>query len=80
MGRGIRSLSSCLSIRESNSALAELLAALDAFLQEHRRCGELDGGIDETDAEADEREARERAKMEEKESAEETGGPSVLTE
>jgi len=24
----------------------ELLAALDAFLQEHRRCGELDGGLD----------------------------------
>ena len=23
-----------------------LLAALDAFLQEHRRCGELDGGIE----------------------------------
>lgn len=22
-----------------------LLAALDAFLQEHRRCGELDGGV-----------------------------------
>jgi hypothetical protein len=26
--------------------LPELLAALDAFLQEHRcRCGELDGGV-----------------------------------
>jgi hypothetical protein len=24
----------------------DLLAALDAFLQEHRRCGELDGGVD----------------------------------
>jgi hypothetical protein len=24
--------------------MPELLAALDAFLQEHRRCGELDGG------------------------------------
>jgi len=24
----------------------ELLAALDAFLQEHRRCGDLDGGVD----------------------------------
>ncbi len=23
-----------------------LLAALDAFLQEHRRCGELDGGVE----------------------------------
>ena len=22
-----------------------LLAALDAFMQEHRRCGELDGGV-----------------------------------
>jgi hypothetical protein len=26
--------------------LPELLAALDAFLQEHRRCGDLDGGAD----------------------------------
>ncbi len=26
--------------------MPELLAALDAFLQEHRRCGELDSGID----------------------------------
>jgi hypothetical protein len=26
--------------------MPELLAALDAFLQEHRRCGELEGGID----------------------------------
>ena len=26
--------------------MAALLAALDAFLQEHRRCGELDGGLD----------------------------------
>ncbi len=26
--------------------MPELLAALDAFLQEHRRCGELDGGVD----------------------------------
>ena len=24
----------------------ELLATLDAFLQEHRRCGDLDGGAD----------------------------------
>jgi hypothetical protein len=24
--------------------MPELLAALDAFLQKHRRCGELDGG------------------------------------
>jgi len=24
----------------------ELLAALDAFLQEHRRCGDLDGGVE----------------------------------
>jgi len=23
-----------------------LLAALDAFIQEHRRCGDLDGGLD----------------------------------
>jgi hypothetical protein len=27
--------------------LPELLAALDAFLQEHRRCGELDGGVED---------------------------------
>jgi hypothetical protein len=26
--------------------MPELLAALDAFIQEHRRCGELDGGVD----------------------------------
>jgi hypothetical protein len=26
--------------------MPELLAALDTFLQEHRRCGELDGGVD----------------------------------
>jgi hypothetical protein len=26
--------------------MRDLLAALDAFLQEHRRCGELDGGLD----------------------------------
>ena len=26
--------------------MPELLGALDAFLQEHRRCGELDGGVD----------------------------------
>ena len=26
--------------------MPELLAALDAFMQEHRRCGELDGGVD----------------------------------
>jgi hypothetical protein len=25
----------------------ELLAALDAFVQEHRRCGDLDGGVDD---------------------------------
>ena len=25
--------------------MPELLAALDAFLQEHRRCGELEGGM-----------------------------------
>jgi hypothetical protein len=26
--------------------MPELLAALDAFVQEHRRCGDLDGGVD----------------------------------
>jgi hypothetical protein len=26
--------------------MLELLAALDAFLQEHRCCGKLDGGVD----------------------------------
>jgi hypothetical protein len=25
--------------------MPDLLAALDAFLQEHRRCGELHGGV-----------------------------------
>jgi hypothetical protein len=29
-----------------SSALPELLAAFDAFLQEHLRCGELDGGVE----------------------------------
>ena len=27
--------------------MPELLAALDAFLQEHRRCGELDRSMDD---------------------------------
>ena len=26
--------------------MPELLAALDAFMQEHRRCGELGSGVD----------------------------------
>jgi hypothetical protein len=26
--------------------MPELLAALDAFVQEHRRCGDLDGGVE----------------------------------
>jgi len=26
--------------------MPELLAAIDAFMQEHRRCGELNGGVD----------------------------------
>jgi len=26
--------------------MPELLDALDAFVPEHRRCGELDGGVD----------------------------------
>jgi hypothetical protein len=26
--------------------MPELLAALDAFMQEHRRCGDLDGGVE----------------------------------
>jgi hypothetical protein len=26
--------------------MPDLLAALDAFMPEHRRCGELDGGVD----------------------------------
>jgi hypothetical protein len=27
--------------------MPELIAALDAFMEEHRRCGELDGGVDD---------------------------------
>jgi hypothetical protein len=27
--------------------MPDLLAALDALMQEHRRCGELDGGVDQ---------------------------------
>ena len=30
-----------------DSRMPELLAALDAFLQEHRQCGELDGGVED---------------------------------
>ena len=30
-----------------NSYSMTLLTELDAFLNEHRRCGELDGGVDE---------------------------------
>jgi hypothetical protein len=26
--------------------MPDLLAALDAFVQEHRRCGDLDGGVE----------------------------------
>ena len=26
--------------------MPELLVGLDAFLQKHRRCGDLDGGVD----------------------------------
>jgi hypothetical protein len=37
--------------------MPELLAALEVFVQQHRRFGEMDGGIDETDAEAKERAA-----------------------
>ena len=32
--------------RVRTSPLPELLTALDAFMQEHRRCGEMDGGLD----------------------------------
>jgi hypothetical protein len=32
---------------ELHNRKPELLAALDAFLQEHRRFGELDGGVDD---------------------------------
>jgi len=31
--------------------MPKLLSALDAFVQEHRRCGELEGGIDATESE-----------------------------
>jgi hypothetical protein len=27
--------------------MSAILAALDAFLQEHRRCGDLDGGVED---------------------------------
>jgi len=30
----------------STPDMPELLAALDAFVQEHRRCGDLDAGVD----------------------------------
>ena len=28
--------------------MPDLLTALDAFLQEHRRCGDLEGGVDDS--------------------------------
>jgi len=31
---------------ELPTGMPDLLAALDAFLQEHRRCGEVDGGVE----------------------------------
>jgi hypothetical protein len=34
------------SHRARPPAMPDLLAALDAFLQEHRRCGDLDAGVD----------------------------------
>lgn len=30
--------------------MTEALLAFDAFLQEHRRCGEIDGGVDDQHA------------------------------
>jgi hypothetical protein len=27
--------------------MPELIAAIDAFVQEHKRCGELDGGVED---------------------------------
>ena len=34
------------SLLQRATAMPELFAALDAFLQEHRRCGELDGVVE----------------------------------
>jgi len=34
------------SLLDSQIDMPEVLAALDAFLQEHRRCGDLEGGVD----------------------------------
>ena len=34
------------SLIEEIYTMPELLAALDAFVQEHRRCGDLDGGVE----------------------------------
>lgn len=30
--------------------MPELIAAFNAFTQEHRRCGEIDGGVDDQTA------------------------------
>ena len=30
--------------------VTELLVAFDAFMQEHRRCGDIDGGVDDQNA------------------------------
>jgi hypothetical protein len=34
------------SVCSTPAPMPDLLAALDAFLQEHRRCGDLEGGVD----------------------------------
>ena len=36
----------CLPSRATVPAMPSLLAALDAFMQEHRRCGDLDAGVE----------------------------------
>jgi hypothetical protein len=40
------SLFSILGVCYPLVPMLDLLAALDAFLQEHRRCGDLDGGVE----------------------------------
>jgi len=42
----VEALSTAPRLCYTPAPMPVLLAALDAFLQEHRRCGELDGGIE----------------------------------
>jgi len=46
-GRHIFAAAPRRSVCYAAAPMPDLLAALDAFLQEHRRCGDLDGGLED---------------------------------